>query len=50
MNCGCDEELAFELTEQFAGGGFNNQFVTLQDGSGFDHVAQCRAAISHHGK
>ena len=44
MNCGCDEQLAFTLTEQFASGSFNPQFRTLDDGSGFDHVAKCRAA------
>ena len=47
MNCGCDEQLAFTLTEQFASGSFNPQFRTLDDGSGFDHVAKCRAAHPH---
>ena len=39
--------MVFTLTEQFASGLFNNQFVTLNDGSGFDHVSQCHAAIPH---
>ena len=47
MNCGCDERLAFTLTEQFASGIFNPQFQTLDDGSGFNHVAECRAAVPH---
>ena len=47
MNCGCDEQLAFTLTEQFASGIFNPQFRTLDDGSGFNHVAKCRAAVPH---
>ena len=46
-NCGCDEQMVFTLTEQFTSGLFNNQFVTLNDGSGFDHVGQCHAAIPH---
>ena len=47
MNCGCDEQLAFTLTELFVSGIFNPQFRTLDDGSGFNHVAECRAAVPH---
>ena len=47
MNCGCDEQMAFTLTEQFASGLFDEQFLTLADGSGFDHADQCRAAVQN---
>ena len=47
MNCKCDEEMAFTLTELFAGGNFDDQFLTLADGSGFDHADQCRAAVQN---
>ena len=43
MNCGCDEQMAFTLTEQFASGLFDEAFLTLADGSGFDHAGQCHA-------
>merc|ERR1712136_103061 len=43
MNCGCDEQMAFTLTEQFARGLFDEAFLTLADGSGFDHAGQCHA-------
>ena len=43
MNCGCDEQMAFTLTEQFAAGLFDEEFLTLADGSGFDHAGRCRA-------
>merc|ERR1712178_119685 len=43
MNCGCDEQMAFTLTELFAGGQFQEEFLTLTDGSGFDHASQCHA-------
>ena len=46
MNCLCDDELAFTLAEKFASGLFNDQFVTLNDGSGFDHDAKCHAAFA----
>ena len=46
MNCRCDEELAFTLAEQLASGLFNEQFHTLNDGSGFDHAGQCHAAFA----
>ena len=42
MNCGCDEQMAFTLTEQFASGVYNEDFLTRADGSGWDH-ADCRA-------
>ena len=43
MNCGCDEHLAFTLTEQFISGNFEEEFLTLADGSGFDHASKCHA-------
>jgi len=46
MNCGCDEQLAFTLTDFFANGDFDDQFLTLADGSGFDHAGQCHAAVN----
>ena len=49
MNCGCDEQMAFTLTEQFASGLFDEAFLTLADGSGFDHAGQCRAAAGGNG-
>ena len=47
MNCGCDEQMAFTLTELFAGGNFDDQFLTFADGSGFDHADQCRASVQN---
>ena len=47
MNCGCDEQMAFTLTEQFAAGLFDEEFLTLADGSGFDHASKCHAAIQN---
>ena len=47
MNCECDEQLAFTLTQQFASGLLDPRFRTLVDGSGFNHVAECRAAVRH---
>ena len=47
MNCGCDEQMAFTLTEQFASGLFNEDFLTLADGSGFDHASKCHAQTSN---
>ena len=43
MNCGCDEQMAFTLTELFADGQFQEEFLTLADGSGFDHASRCHA-------
>lgn len=42
MNCKCDENMAHTLTDLFANGEFDDQFLTNEDGSGFDHVGQCR--------
>ena len=39
--------MAFTLTEQFASGLFDEQFLTLADGSGFDHSDQCRSAVQN---
>jgi len=41
-NCKCDENLANALTNAFDS--LNLDFVTNSDGSGFDHVNECKAA------
>ena len=45
MNCGCDEQMAFTLTELFISGLFDETFLTFADGSGFDHAGKCHASI-----
>ena len=46
MNCECDEELAHTLTNLAVDGQFDEQFLTNDDGSGFDHVGQCHAVTN----
>ena len=46
MNCGCDEQLAHTLTNLAKDDQFNEQFLTNDDGSGFDHVGQCHAVTN----
>jgi len=41
-SCKCDEQLAFELTAALDD--MNTDFITNQDGSGFDHANQCKAS------
>merc|ERR1719351_148449 len=35
--------MTFTLTELFAAGQFDEGFLTLSDGSGFDHASKCHA-------
>ena len=46
MNCRCDEELAFTLTRLFTSGFTNDQFLTLNDGFGFNHAGQCHVEFA----
>merc|ERR1712227_480883 len=41
-NCKCDDQLAFELNQLLPQ--MDTQFITNSDGSGFDHVNECKAA------
>ena len=45
--CKCDEELAFELVQ--ARDKFSDEFVTNEDGSGFDHANQCSSGSGNTG-
>lgn len=42
-SCKCDENLAHSLIQAFDN--FNTDFVTSQDGSGFDHANECKAIV-----
>ena len=46
--CKCNKQLAFELTAAFDD--MNTDFITNQNGSGFDHVHQCKASSNGGGK
>ena len=42
-NCLCDEELAYQLGYNLIDQ-INFDYVTHEDGSGFDHISQCSAS------
>ena len=42
-NCLCDEELAYQLGTKLVGQ-VNTNYITNSDGSGFDHVNECKVS------